>query len=444
MENIQHITIDIMDNQTYEYIYASQYDQGRQIVFEVTENGNPFDLSGVNASFEMRKPDNTIVWLEGKVDGNTFTIDVIDQMTVLSGNRMPFRLQFVERKDISNNDTVKVIATVNGYMKVSPAVMHPDDVKSKDAYNELVYLISVATASLDSIKESVDSAKDSVSKAKISETNAKTSEINALQSEHNASTYLQLTIESSNNAKASEDAAAESKKQAESFKNDAELFKDSAFQSEQFAADNAANAYDHMTNAKDYMDSANASASLSQSYMGNAIMSAQNAHTSEENAKTSETNAKSYMDSALTYQENASSYARDAKIYSDNALTYSNNAKTSEDETLRWRNDVYDVVDRLSGALIPMGTISFSELSSKDKITGHMYNINEAFISTQDFIDGGGVAYAKGSNVYCTGIGKWEVLVNPDGEYGGSCVIVISNIEPPIQPINNLWLQEHL
>lgn len=348
MENIQHITIDIMDNQTYEYIFANQYDQNRKIIFEVTENGNPFDLTGTVATFNLKKPDNTVVYLLGEIDGNEVSIDVVPQMTVLADNRIPYQLQFVQKsnnsyddKDIDDNSIV--ISTISGYMKVYPAVVNPGDIESGDAFNALTDLISKTTVRFEDI---IDKSKG------------------------------------------------------------------------------------YADDALTYMESASESASK--------------AETSEHNAKTSEGNAFVYCGNSQSAAAGSLHYSEESKKYSEQSQTYSNNAKESEEETKRWRNDVYDIVDRLSGALVPMGTISFSELSSKAKITGHMYNINEAFISTSDFVDGGGVAYAKGSNVYCTGIGKWEVLVNPDGAYGGSCVIVISDDEPPIQPINNLWLQEHL
>ena len=46
MDNIQKLSIDIMDNHIYEVIYAKQYDEGRTIIFNILENGKPFDISG--------------------------------------------------------------------------------------------------------------------------------------------------------------------------------------------------------------------------------------------------------------------------------------------------------------------------------------------------------------------------------------------------------------
>lgn len=64
--------------------------------------------------------------------------------------------------------------------------------------------------------------------------------------------------------------------------------------------------------------------------------------------------------------------------------------------------------------LIPLGTIAFENLPTEDILTNGMYNISNDFTSDERFLDGGGVLYGKGSNVYYTVNGLWDVLAASD------------------------------
>lgn len=64
--------------------------------------------------------------------------------------------------------------------------------------------------------------------------------------------------------------------------------------------------------------------------------------------------------------------------------------------------------------LVPLGTIAFENLPTEDILTNGMYNISNDFTSDERFIDGGGVLYGKGSNVYYTVNGLWDVLAASD------------------------------
>lgn len=64
--------------------------------------------------------------------------------------------------------------------------------------------------------------------------------------------------------------------------------------------------------------------------------------------------------------------------------------------------------------LIPLGTIAFENLPTEDILTNGMYNISNDFTSDDRFVDGGGVLYGKGSNVYYTVNGLWDVLAASD------------------------------
>lgn len=62
------------------------------------------------------------------------------------------------------------------------------------------------------------------------------------------------------------------------------------------------------------------------------------------------------------------------------------------------------------GALIPVGTVAFSDLPT-NPVVGYMYNISDDFITDDRFAEGPGIFYRAGANVYWTADGKWDVMI---------------------------------
>lgn len=163
MENIQYLSLDIMNNHVYEYAYAKQYDEGRILIFTVTENGYPYNLDDVSATFQMKKPDDTIILDSGIIEDNKIKINVTRQMTALQG-KVPYQIQLLQGETI--------ITTVTGFLKVGESVIDPDDVVSSDEFNALndalikvnkdyTYVMESAQTSADNAKVSEESAEDS-------------------------------------------------------------------------------------------------------------------------------------------------------------------------------------------------------------------------------------------------------------------------------------------
>lgn len=131
MQNLQKIVLDILNNKVYDYIYTKQYDVGRQIQFQITENGTPLTLDGYTIIFTLKKADGTVIIENDEsdnitVDTNYVTLTLSDQMTVTAG-KLPYQLT------ISNNGVV--ISTVTGYMICDKAVVQNDDVHSENGGN---------------------------------------------------------------------------------------------------------------------------------------------------------------------------------------------------------------------------------------------------------------------------------------------------------------------
>ena len=194
-----------------------------------------------------------------------------------------------------------------------------------------------------------------------------------------------------------------------------------------------------MQYAKEATEAA-ASASVSKSA---SKISETNAKVSETKAKTSETNAKASETKAKTSETNAKTSETNTKAAETNAVNYALRAQSSAEEassrasiagTAAWKAESYakgdtgtrtgedtdnakyysrkskEYSDSWKGSLLPQGNITFVELPMYGSMAGHMYRINEPFITDSRFKDGGGFSYPAGTNIYYTSDGRWAVL----------------------------------
>ena len=200
------------------------------------------------------------------------------------------------------------------------------------------------------------------------------------------------------------------------------------------AANSESNANEYMNNALTYSQSAQTYMNNANTYMGNAKTSETNAKTSELNAKTSETNAKTSETNSKSSETKASASEVNAKTSETRASTSEVNAKSSETNALNsadraqsyavggtgtrdgedtnnahyYYELIKNIVVGLDSAFIPMGTVSFAELSTVEKATGYMYNISNDFVTDNSFREGAGRSYTAGTNVYYTANGQWD------------------------------------
>ena len=306
---------------------------------------------------------------------------------------------------------------------------------------------SNARTSENNAANSATNSSTSAAKAKTSETNAKTSETNAKVSETNAKI-------SERNAANSEHEAKEKALEADSYSlmsksyaigegnvRENERYDNAKYYSEQ--AENSASSIFGVeervsadldewtekltdlqalaeqvsenkesvdaseTNAKTYMDKALEYSNNAKTSETNAKTSETNAKTSETNAKTSETNAKASEDNIAGCEENCALNAKAARSYAVGDTDYRTGENTDNAKYY------YQQVKRISeglGGIIPMGTISFEELTAQTKESGYMFNISDEFESDNTFKDGGGIKYPAGTNVYYTADGYWDCL----------------------------------
>lgn len=235
------------------------------------------------------------------------------------------------------------------------------------------------------IKVEVAKAQASQSAAAKSESNAKASETAAAASESNAAasaTKAQSYATGGTNSRTGEDT------------DNAKYYSQQSARSQSAAATSADTA---STKAKE----AAASAATAKTSADNAAGSANLANEKANSAANSATIAVSNSNAAQQYASNAETSANTAQNY---AVADMDSAKYYYEQARR-------ISESFSGALRPMGTVTFANLPVLSEVAGgSMYNISDQFTTTAEFKEGAGNTIPAGANVYKTEDGKWDVL----------------------------------
>lgn len=374
LQTTRELNIDV-SNHKYLSIDAKQYDRNlRYILITCYNQGNffPINKNTCFASIRYRKPDNYGVFNTCEItqDGKIL-VELTEQMLAVAGlcyadvvihENLNLAVNIVENADgsveIIDTGNSGIISTMTFIVNVREAAFDNEEVESSYEYDALNDLLTEARRNYDAVMESCNISE---ANAKASEINAKTSETKAKTSETNAKTSEDNALISETKAKVSED------------------------------------------NAKESEVNAKASETAAKTSETNAKASETAAATSETNAKTSETNAKTSETKAKTSETNAATSETNAK-------TSETKAKTSEDNAKYYYELSASVAEGLIGGFIPMGTITFAELATAEKVTGYVYNISDDFVTTDDFREGAGKSYTAGSNVYITASGELDCL----------------------------------
>lgn len=95
----------------------------------------------------------------------------------------------------------------------------------------------------------------------------------------------------------------------------------------------------------------------------------------------------------------------------NNSEFYSKLAQQLTDEAQKLLDQAQKIVAAsTSGALIPVGTVPFAGLPTNPAV-GYMYNISDDFTTDGRFVEGAGIFYRAGANVYWTKDGQWDVMI---------------------------------
>lgn len=399
LQIIANINVDFYDKK-YILVNAKQYDSGsRWISISCYNQGNAFNLSASkhSAYVKYKKADEYEVFNSCKINyKGEVLVELTEQMLAADGicyvdlviiNKGSAMVN-VETGEIIAIDDTPILSTMAFCVNVYETSFGCSEIESSYEFNALNDLLQRAEAEYTEVinlaksyakgnaggirdDEDVDNAKyyyeqsaKNAANAKVSETNAKKSEQNASNSESNAKLSEQNASISEVNAKRSETSALTSENNAKVSEQNASASETKAKKSEQ-----------------------------------NASTSESNAKVSERNAAASESNAKKSETSALTSCNLAKSYAVGDTGTRDNE---------NVDNAKYYCNIVKNVVNSFNNGLIPVGTISFSELQFAEKAIGFSYNICDDFITDETFVDGAGKYFTAGTNVYYTSDGYWD------------------------------------
>ena len=315
----------------------------------------------------VTKKNGSVITIDTKMEkiAVNFEYDPVTQqiiLTLIDGTKQYIDLSaLITQYEFLDSDTVIFAVQTDG--KVKAEVLDGSITESKLQPNYLATIkveVAKAQASATAAATSEANALASENAAKISETNAKISETNAKSSETSAKT-------SETNAKASETSASNS----------------------------ATSASTSATNASASATTATNKASEAANSAMSASESADTATNKASEASTSATNANTYATKSQSYAVGGTASRQNEDI--DNAMYYYNQAKS--------------ISESFSGALKPMGTVTFDNLPSLSNVTeGDMYNVSDQFTTTSSFKDGSGNTISAGSNVYKTSDGFWDVL----------------------------------
>ena len=278
------------------------------------------------------------------------------------------------------------MANISNYLKQILTARYGKDVRQSihdgiEAINnevaadkaEIVESKNLAATSASEAALSAQNAANSANTATVKATAAANSETNAKTSETNAKTSATTASEKATAAATSE---ANAKTSAES------------------ATTNAATATQKASDASTYANNAKASANTANTH---AATASEKATAAANSANTATVKANSASDSAVL----AESYAVGGTGIRENE---------DVDNARYYKEQAEQISQGLSGALLPMGTITFSQLRNQTKQPGYMYNINDSFTTDETFREGAGYAYAAGTNVYCTVDGLWDCI----------------------------------
>lgn len=412
------LSVDLSQDK-YVYFNISQYDiDSTKVIVTVTNDGKVQTInSSAKTYIKWLKADGKKIVDPCEIENGKITFIISEQMAIASGKSIMELL-------IAENE--QIIHTMNIIVNVKEAVFPDNEVSSEDEFialeealikisKDYSYVMEYAQASADAAKLSEEKAKESEIKAKESEIiisnnvsiaeekaeEASTYATNALLSENNAK-------ESENNAKDSENKASISETNANNSEINAKISENNALASSNIAIEKAKKALESETNAKTSEINSAASATSAEEYANSASNSANTATNKANEASDSALSASNYASTAINKADEATTYATKAESFAQGGTGTRENEDVNNAQY--YYEQVKQISEGLNGALLPMGTITFAQLSNQTKQSGYMYNISDEFTTTSDFKEGSGYVYPAGTNVYYTADGKWDCL----------------------------------
>lgn len=119
----------------------------------ITKDGKDLSLEGITASFQMKKPDGTVILKNCQISNNQIIVELDRTITVVSGNRIPFQIQLCEAA------TNIIISTTTGILKVDESVVQMDDIESSSDFSTFSDILLKFNAEYEEVKKDVKEVK---------------------------------------------------------------------------------------------------------------------------------------------------------------------------------------------------------------------------------------------------------------------------------------------
>lgn len=425
---------------------VKQYDNARKIrIMLMDDTGEEYIIpDDIEINFKALKPDKTQINTSEvlEVIDNRIIVSITDQMTIVAG--------IVHCEIILHKDG-KRITTTKFDLIVEDSVHDNSHIEESTDYNDVLNAIEdvklviegyeKAKSDIDTFQRTLEANEDErISNEKIRQTQEAARQTNTQIAIDNSNTATQNANDAADHATTVTDKledtlekgelkAQEYYQLAESYTHggtgirenedtdNADYYRRLASDSQVASKTSEDNARTSETNAKDSEDAAKISE-------GNAKESEDNAKISETNANASKIAANASADSASTSATTATQKASEASVSATEADAYATKAQsytvggtgTRENEDIDNAKKYYEQIKTISSslkdALKPMGTIIFSDLPDLSTVSdGDMYNISDAFTTTENFKEGPGHTIPAGANIYKEATDdKWDVL----------------------------------
>lgn len=163
------------------------------------------------------------------------------------------------------------------------------------------------------------------------------------------------------------------------------------------------------SDTEEYRDTASQKATQASNYAIQASESASDAETSAANSENSANGAENFSKLSKSWARGETNMRPEENT--NNSKYFSDLANVLVEQAQKLLEQAQKIVSAATaGALIPAGTVAFEDLPTYPSI-GHMYNISNDFVTDGRFVEGPGVFYRAGANVYWTADGQWDVMI---------------------------------
>ena len=424
LKSTKKINVDFY-NQKYILINAKQNDKNSRFL-EITcyNHGELFSLNPNNHSafIRYRKADEHGVFNSCVVNYNgTIEVELTEQMLAVAGICYAdlvivdsgYATVDPNTGEITGINNSAILSTMTFCIDVVETALENSVIESTHEFDKFNTMLETHLAEYEQVilaaKSWAIGDTDIEGREDIEDTD------NAKYYAQQASASASSASASKNAAASSQTAAANSAKAASASASDASVSETNASNSAEAAAKSASAASKSEQAAGSSEDAASSSAKAAEEAKAAAEISKSAASTSESNALTYANRAQSWAvggtGTRTGENTNNSQYWSDqAWDYAANAALEASNASNSADTAKEYCDEIKIIINSLNSSFIPMGTVSFAELKTVEKVVGYVYNISDDFVTDNTFRDGAGKSYTAGTNVYCTASDEWDCL----------------------------------